>query len=73
MRIITTEYLETHLFQILHAVEQSEEDVIITDGDRPIARLTPIRRKLSIEEAFADVYGKLIVLEDINAPLQIEP
>jgi hypothetical protein len=29
--------------------------------------------KLSIEEAFADVYGKLIVLEDINAPIQIEP
>jgi putative molybdopterin biosynthesis protein len=27
--------------------------------------------KLSIEEAFADVYGKLIVLEDINAPIQI--
>ena len=73
MRIITKEYLETDLFQILHAVEQSEEDVIITDNDRPIARLTPIRQRLSIEEAFADVYGKLIVLEDINAPLQIEP
>jgi len=29
--------------------------------------------KLSIEEAFADVYGKLIVLEDINAPIQIDP
>ena len=73
MRIITKEYLETHLSQILHAVEQYEETVIITDGGRHIARFTPISQKLSIEEAFADVYGKLILPEDFNAPLQIEP
>ncbi len=73
MRTITKEYLETYLFQILDTVEHDEETVIITDNDRPIARLTPIRRRLSIEEAFADVYGKLILSEDFNAPLQIEP
>ena len=73
MRIITKEYLETHLFQILQAVEQFEETVIIADGDRHIARFTPIRQRISIEEAFADVYGKLILPEDFNVPLQSEP
>ena len=73
MRIITKEYLETHLFQILQAVEKFEETVIIADGDRHIARFTPIRQRISIEEAFADVYGKLILPEDFNAPLQSEP
>ena len=65
--------LKAHLLQVLRELEQTGENVIITDRDRPVARITPIKQGITMEEAFADVYGKLIVLEDINAPIQIEP
>ncbi len=60
--------LKAHLLQVLRELEQTGENVIITDRDRPVARITPIKQGITMEEAFADVYGKLVILEDINAP-----
>ena len=60
--------LKAHLLQVLRELEQTGENVIITDRDRPVARITPIKQGITMEEAFAYVYGKLVILEDINAP-----
>lgn len=60
--------LKAHLLQVLRELEQTGENVIITDRDRPVARIIPIKQGITMEEAFADVYGKLVILEDINAP-----
>lgn len=60
--------LKAHLLHVLRELERSGEDVIITDRDRPVARITPINQGLTVEEAFADVYGKLVVVGDINEP-----
>ncbi|MCS6828458.1 MAG: type II toxin-antitoxin system prevent-host-death family antitoxin [Caldilinea sp.] len=60
--------LKAHLLEILRELEQSGEEVIVTDRNRPVARITPIRNGLTIEEAFADVYGQMVVIEDLDAP-----
>lgn len=60
--------LKAHLLQVLRELEQTGEEIIVTDRDRPVARIAPIQQGLTVEEAFADVYGQMVVLEAIDTP-----
>lgn len=60
--------LKAHLLQLLRDLEQTGEEIIVTDRDRPVARIAPIQHGLTVEEAFADVYGQMVVLEAIDTP-----
>lgn len=59
------------MHRILNEIEQSGEEVIVTDNKRPVLRIQPIRNelnKVTVEEAFADIRGKVKYHEDVNAP-----
>ena len=56
------------MLEIFRQVEETGEEVIVTDHNRPVLRIQPIQGGLSVEEAFGDVYGQLVFLEDPNAP-----
>ena len=51
--------LKTGMSAYFRRVEQTGEEMVVTDRRRPVLRVIPIRQKLSVEEAFAEIRGKV--------------
>ncbi len=56
------------MLQVFREIEQTGEEVIVTDNNRPVLRIQPFNRKLSVDEAFAPYRGQMIWHEDPDAP-----
>lgn len=46
-------------------VEETGQELIVTDDNQPTLRIVPIRRRTPAAVTFADVRGKVIYREDI--------
>jgi antitoxin (DNA-binding transcriptional repressor) of toxin-antitoxin stability system len=68
MLTISKSKLKAQMLQIFRQIEESGEEVVVTDRNRPVLRIQAIKQRLSVEDAFADVYGQLVFLEDPNTP-----
>ncbi len=68
MKSISKSQLKTHLLRICRELEASGEELVITDRDVPVLKITPLRHRSNVEEVFADVVGQLEFLEDPDAP-----
>lgn len=68
MLTISKSELKIQMFQIFRQIEESGEELLVTDGQRPVLRIQPIPRKRTVEEIFADWQGKVVYYEDINTP-----
>ena len=55
------------MLRVFREIEESGEELIVTDRGRAVLRILPIARKKTVQEAFADVKGEVIYYEDINA------
>jgi len=60
------------MLEIFRQLEASGEELIVTDHDKPVLRIVPIRQKTTVAELFGDVQGRVTYLEDINQPALIE-
>ncbi len=60
--------LKTHMLQTFRQIEQTGEEIIVTDNNRPVLRIQPINRKLSVDEVFAPYRGQMIFHEPPNTP-----
>ena len=56
------------MLEYLRRVEETGEELIVTDNNVPVVRIVPIRRRLPASVAFGDVRGRVIYREDILAP-----
>lgn len=70
MTTVTVHQAKTHLSRLLQRVAAGEE-VLITRGGTPVARLTPAvsrakRRRLGLDR------GKVVIADDFDAPLPEE-
>jgi antitoxin (DNA-binding transcriptional repressor) of toxin-antitoxin stability system len=68
MVMISKSKLKTHMLEIFRQIEQTGEEVIVTDNNRPVLRIQPYLPKASVEEIFSPYRGKLIFHEDPDAP-----
>lgn len=68
MVTVSKSKLKTHMLQIFRQIEQSGEEIIVTDNNRPVLRIQPIRRKASVEEVFSSYRDKLILNENPDTP-----
>lgn len=60
--------LKARMLQIFRELEENGEELIVTDRGRPVLRVVPFQPKITVEDAFADIYGQIEFLEDPNAP-----
>jgi len=60
--------LKSRMLELFRELEESGGEMVVTDRGRPVLRITPITEKLSVEDAFADLRGKLVFHEDPDAP-----
>ena len=68
MLTVSKSKLKTHMLQIFRQIEQSGEEIIVTDNNRPVLRILPISRKASVEEVFSSYRDKLILHENHDIP-----
>jgi len=68
MLTISKSKLKTHMLQVFRQIEQSGEEVIVTDNNRPVLRIQPIVRKPGVDEVFASYRGKVIIHEPLDTP-----
>ena len=65
---ISKSKLKANMLQIFRELEASGETLIVTDHNRPVLKIVPIRQGKSVEELFGQYQGQLIFYEDPNEP-----
>ena len=68
MLTISKSKLKAHMLQVFRQIEQTGEEVIVTDNNRPVLRIQPIVRKLDVDEVFASYRGKVVIHEPLDTP-----
>jgi prevent-host-death family protein len=72
MATVTKSALKAKMLEYFRRVEETGEELIVTDHQRPTLRILPIRERKSPAEVFSDVRGKVIYHEDVLAPTTSE-
>lgn len=65
---ISKENLKVRMLEIFRGVEESGQELIVTDHGKPILKIVPIKQKATVDEVFGHYYGQVIYHEDINTP-----
>ncbi len=60
------------MLEYFHRVEETGEELIVTDNDQPVIRIVPIRKRVPAAILFADVRGRIVYHEDPLAPTSEE-
>ena len=68
MDTISKSKLKANLLRIFRQIEESGEELIVTDRGRAVLPIQTIAQNKSVEEVFADVRGEVIDYEEINEP-----
>lgn len=60
--------LKAKMLEYFRRVEETGEELVVTDNNQPTLRIVPIRQRIPAAVAFADVRGKVTYHEDITSP-----
>lgn len=72
MITISKSKLKTHMLQVFRQIEQTGEEVIVTDNNRPVLRIQPVATTRSVDDVFAPYHGRMVWHEDPDAPTSDE-
>lgn len=64
--------LKARMLEYFRQVEQTGEELIVLDNNRPVLKVVPIRTRRPAREVFADARGKVVYHEDVVAPTSDE-
>lgn len=64
--------LKAKMLEYLRRVEETGEELVVTDNNVPVVRIVPIRRRVGAAEAFGDVRGRVTYHADILEPTTAE-
>ena len=68
MPSISKSKLKANMLRIFREIEETGEEWIVTDRNRPVLRIQPIMQKKTVEEVFGAIQGKVVYRADINVP-----
>lgn len=68
MNTVSKSALKAKMLEYFRRVEETHEELIVTDNNRPVLRILPIQQRRSAADVFADVRGRVVYHEDILAP-----
>lgn len=72
MERVSKSALKAKMLEYFRRVEESGEELIVTDNNVPVLRIVPLRKRRSAAELFADVRGRVRYHEDPLAPTSDE-
>ena len=68
MPSISKSKLKANMLRVFRDIEETGEEWVVTDHNRPVLRIQPIVRKKSVEEVFSGIQSQVVYREDINLP-----
>ena len=68
MPAISKSKLKANMLRVFRDIEETGEEWVVTDHNRPVLRIQPIVRKKSVEEVFSGIQSQVVYREDINLP-----
>ena len=60
--------LKAKMLEYFRVVEETGEELVVTDNGRPVVRVVPYRARTVVADVFADVRGRLVEHEDLLSP-----
>jgi antitoxin (DNA-binding transcriptional repressor) of toxin-antitoxin stability system len=72
MRTISKSALKARMLEHFRRIEETGEELIVTDHNRPVLRIARIRDRRPAAEVFADVRGRVVYHGDILEPTSSE-
>lgn len=64
---ISKSKLKSKLLEILRLVESDNQEIIVTDRGRPVAKISKFSQVPPTKELFKDLRGRVTYLEDLTA------
>ncbi|MEN9578796.1 MAG: hypothetical protein RJA70_1805 [Pseudomonadota bacterium] len=68
MEPVSKSALKAKMLEYFRKVEETGEELVVTDNNQPTLRIVPIRARISAAVSFADVRGRVVYHEDVLAP-----
>jgi prevent-host-death family protein len=68
MQTVSKGALKAKMLEYFRKVEETGEELVVTDNNRPVLRIVPIRQRIPTAEMFADVRRKIVYREDVLSP-----
>jgi prevent-host-death family protein len=68
METISKSQLKARMLEVFRRLEETGEELIVTDHNRPVLRIVPIRGRTPASEMFADVRGRVAYSGNILEP-----
>jgi antitoxin (DNA-binding transcriptional repressor) of toxin-antitoxin stability system len=68
MKTINKNELKENLLEFLKLVEVEGEEILVTDGDKTVAKISQYQKSLKTEDLFKNMRGKIQYFEDLTAP-----
>lgn len=68
MDSVSKSALKAKMLEYFRRVEETGQELIVTDNNVPVLRIVPIRKRVPSAELFADARGRVVYHEDPVAP-----
>ena len=68
MKRVSKGVLKAKMLEYFREVEQTGEELIVTDNNTPVLKVVPLRQRRATAEIFADVRGRVVYREEVVAP-----
>jgi prevent-host-death family protein len=68
MSTVSKSVLKAKMLEYFRQVEETGEELIVTDNGRPVVKVVPIRKRRTAADVFGDARGRVVYREDILAP-----
>jgi antitoxin (DNA-binding transcriptional repressor) of toxin-antitoxin stability system len=68
MKTVDKTQLKDNLLELLQSVELQGEEILLTEGNKPVARISPYEKSYSTAELFKIMRGKVRYFEDLTTP-----
>jgi antitoxin (DNA-binding transcriptional repressor) of toxin-antitoxin stability system len=66
MKTVDKNNLKANLLEFLQLVELEGEEILVTDGSKPVVRISQYKSSLKTEELFKNMRGKIRYFEDLT-------
>lgn len=68
MSEVSKSVLKGKMLEYFRRVEETGEELVVTDNGRPVVKVVPFRTRTSAADVFGDVRGRVVYRGDILAP-----
>lgn len=68
MKSVSKGALKAKMLEYFREVEQTGEELVVTDNNTPVLKVVPLRPRRSAAAVFADLRGRVVYREDVLAP-----